>query len=162
MRKSKAKKRIIAPDPKYRDKLVTQFVNNLMYDGKKSLAYRILYDAFDLIEEKLNKNNEDEPIRGLDVFHNALNNVAPAVEVRSRRVGGATFQVPTEVRPGRKNALAIKWLIRYARTRNEKTMKERLGNELIAASKNEGGAIKKKEDIHRMADANKAFSHFRF
>lgn len=162
MRKSTAKKRIIAPDPKFRDPLVTQFVNNLMYDGKKSLAYRIFYDALDLIEEKLNKNNEDEPIQGLDVFHNALKNVTPAVEVRSRRVGGATFQVPTEVRPGRKMTLAIKWVIRYARTRNEKTMKERLCNELIAASKNEGGAIKKKEDIHRMADANKAFSHFRF
>lgn len=162
MRKSKPKKRIIQPDPKYKDQVVSQFVNNLMLDGKKSLAYRIFYDALDLIEEKLNKNNEEEQISGLDIFHKALANVTPAVEVRSRRVGGATFQVPTEVRHDRKLTLAIKWTIRYARQRNEKTMKERLCNEFIAASKNEGGAVKKKEDTHRMADANKAFSHFRF
>ncbi|MGF1533642.1 MAG: 30S ribosomal protein S7 [Bernardetiaceae bacterium] len=162
MRKSKPKKRILQPDPKFGEALVTQFVNNLMLDGKKSVAYRIFYDALDLIEEKLNKNNEGEPVVGLDVFKRALANVTPAVEVRSKRVGGATFQVPGEVRTDRKTTLAIKWTIRYARQRNEKTMMERLCNELIAASKNEGGAVKKKEDTHRMADANKAFSHFRF
>ncbi|MEM6298754.1 MAG: 30S ribosomal protein S7 [Bacteroidota bacterium] len=162
MRKAKPKKRILLPDPKFRDQLVTQFVNNLMLDGKKSLAYRIFYGALDLVEEKLNKNNDGDPIVGLEVFRRALANVTPAVEVRSRRVGGATFQVPSEVRADRKTTLAIKWMIKFARQRNEKTMVERLCNEFIAASKNEGGAVKKKEDTHRMADANKAFSHFRF
>ncbi len=162
MRKAKPKKRILNPDPKFRDQLVTQFVNNLMLDGKKSVAYRIFYGALDLVEEKLNKNNEGDPIVGLEVFRRALANVTPAVEVRSRRVGGATFQVPSEVRSDRKTTLAIKWMIKFARQRNEKTMIDRLCNEIIAASKNEGGAVKKKEDTHRMADANKAFSHFRF
>ena len=163
MRKSKPKKRILLPDPKFKDQLVTQFVNNLMIQGKKNLAFKIFYGALDRIEEKLSKGAEEGTvINPLDVFKKALANVTPAVEVRSRRVGGATFQVPTEVRPERKASLAIKWLIKYARSRNEKNMTERLANEMIAASKGEGAAVKKKDDIHRMADANKAFSHFRF
>ena len=164
MRKSKPKKRILLPDPKFKDQLVTQFVNNLMVKGKKNLAFKIFYGALDRIDEKLNKNTEEggTTINPLDVFKKALANVTPAVEVRSRRVGGATFQVPTEVRPDRKASLAIKWLIKYARSRNEKNMTERLANEMIAASKGEGAAVKKKDDIHRMAEANKAFSHFRF
>ncbi|MFN3316645.1 MAG: 30S ribosomal protein S7 [Raineya sp.] len=155
MRKAKPKKRYVLPDPKFKDTLVTKFVNNLMYDGKKSLAYSIFYDAIDIVSEK---TKED----GLEVWRKALNNVMPSVEVRSRRVGGATFQVPTEVRPERKTSLGIKWLIKYARMRNDKTMKECLANEIIAASKGEGAAVKKKDDTHRMAEANKAFSHFRF
>lgn len=155
MRKSKPKKRYVLPDPKFKDTLVTKFVNNLMYDGKKSLAYSIFYDAIDIVSEKLKED-------GLEVWRKALNNVMPSVEVRSRRVGGATFQVPTEVRPERKISLGIKWLIKYARMRNDKTMKECLANEIIAAAKGEGAAVKKKDDTHRMAEANKAFSHFRF
>ncbi len=155
MRKSKPKKRYLLPDPKFKDTLVTKFVNNLMYDGKKSISYGIFYDAIDLIAEK---TKED----GLEIWKKGLNNVMPGVEVRSRRVGGATFQVPTEVRPDRKLSLGIKWLIKYARARGEKTMTERLAAEIIAASKGEGAAVKKKDDIHRMAEANKAFSHFRF
>jgi len=155
MRKAKPKKRYLLPDPKYKDVLVTKFVNNLMYEGKKSLAYSIFYGAIDLVSEK---TKED----GLEVWRRALNNVMPSVEVKSRRVGGATFQVPTEVRPERKTSLGIKWLIKYARMRNDKTMKECLANEIIAASKGEGAAVKKKDDTHRMAEANKAFSHFRF
>jgi small subunit ribosomal protein S7 len=155
MRKAKPKKRYLLPDPKYKDVLVTKFVNNLMYEGKKSLAYSIFYGAIDLVSEK---TKED----GLEVWRRALNNVMPSVEVRSRRVGGATFQVPTEVRPERKISLGIKWLIKYARMRNDKTMKECLANEIIAASKGEGAAVKKKDDTHRMAEANKAFSHFKF
>jgi small subunit ribosomal protein S7 len=155
MRKAKPKKRYVLPDPKFKDVLVTKFVNNLMYEGKKSLAYSIFYDAIELVSEK---TKED----GLEVWRKALNNVMPSVEVRSRRVGGATFQVPTEVRPERKTSLGIKWLIKYARMRNDKTMKECLANEIIAASKGEGAAVKKKDDTHRMAEANKAFSHFRF
>lgn len=155
MRKSKPKKRYVLPDPKFKDTLVTKFVNNLMYDGKKSTAYGIFYDAIDIVSEK---TKED----GLEIWRKALNNVMPSVEVRSRRVGGATFQVPTEVRPDRKTSLGIKWLIKYARMRNDKTMKECLANEIIAASKGEGAAVKKKDDTHRMAEANKAFSHFRF
>ena len=155
MRKSKPKKRYVLPDPKFRDELVTKFVNYLMVDGKKSVAYGIFYDAIDLVE---NRTKED----GLETWKKALNNVMPSVEVKSRRVGGATFQVPLEVRPGRKTSLGIKWLIRYSRGRGEKTMKERLAAEIIAASKGEGSAIKKKDDTHRMAEANKAFSHFRF
>jgi small subunit ribosomal protein S7 len=155
MRKSKPKKRYLLPDPKFKDTLVTKFVNNLMYDGKKSISYNIFYDAIDLIAEK---TKED----GLEIWKKGLNNVMPGVEVRSRRVGGATFQVPTEVRPDRKLSLGIKWLIKYARARGEKTMTERLAAEIIAASKGEGAAVKKKDDIHRMAEANKAFSHFRF
>jgi len=135
--------------------MVTKFVNNLMEQGKKSLAYRIFYGACDLIQTKTNQE-------GLEVWRTALNNIMPTVEVRSRRVGGATFQVPTEVRPDRRVSLGIKWLIRYARVRNEKTMTERLAAEIIAASKGEGAAVKKKDDTHRMAEANKAFSHFRF
>jgi small subunit ribosomal protein S7 len=155
MRKGKPKKRYVLPDPKFKDTLVTKFVNNLMYDGKKSIAYAIFYGAIDMVAEK---TKED----GLEVWRKALNNVMPSVEVRSRRVGGATFQVPTEVRPERKISLGIKWLIKYARMRNDKTMKECLANEIIAASKGEGAAVKKKDDTHRMAEANKAFSHFKF
>lgn len=156
MRKAKPKKRYILPDPKFNDTLVTRFVNYLMEDGKKSVAYGIFYDAIDIVENKLSEEN------GLEVWKKALNNVMPAVEVKSRRVGGATFQVPLEVRPDRKITLGIKWMIRYARVRGEKTMKERLAAEIMSASKGEGAAIKKKDDTHRMAEANKAFSHFRF
>jgi len=155
MRKSKPKKRYVLPDPKFQDTLVTRFVNYLMEDGKKSIAYGIFYDAIAIVEEKAEES-------GLEVWKKALNNIMPAVEVKSRRVGGATFQVPLEVRPDRKITLGIKWMIKYARVRGEKTMKERLANEIIAASKGEGAAIKKKDDTHRMAEANKAFSHFRF
>ena len=152
MRKAKPKKRYVLPDPKFKDDLVTKFVNYLMVDGKKSIAYNIFYNAIDLVE---NRTKED----GLETWKKALNNVMPSVEVKSRRVGGATFQVPLEVRPGRKTSLGIKWLIRYSRARGEKTMKERLAAEIISASKGEGSAIKKKDDTHRMAEANKAFSH---
>jgi len=155
MRKAKPKKRIILPDPKYKDILVTRFVNNLMWDGKKSVAYSIFYDAVDLVEKKVNEN-------GLEVWKKALNNIIPSVEVKSRRVGGANFQVPTEVRPERKMTLGMKWMITYSRKRGEKTMTERLAAEMIAASKGEGAAVKKKEDTHKMAEANKAYSHFRF
>ncbi|MCC5944990.1 MAG: 30S ribosomal protein S7 [Bernardetiaceae bacterium] len=162
MRKRKPKKRVLQPDPRYNDTNVTQFVNHLMLAGKKSLAFRIFYDAMDLIEAKLAKSAEGGEVSGLEVFRKGLANVTPSVEVKSRRVGGATFQVPTEVRAGRKNALGMKWLISFARKRNERTMAERLCNELLAASRGEGAAVKKKDDTHRMADANKAFSHFRF
>jgi small subunit ribosomal protein S7 len=155
MRKAKPKKRIILPDPKFKDILVTRFVNNLMWDGKKSVAYSIFYDAVELVEKKVNEN-------GLEVWKKALNNIIPAVEVKSRRVGGANFQVPTEVRPERKMTLGMKWMITYSRKRGEKTMTERLAAEMIAASKGEGAAVKKKEDTHKMAEANKAYSHFRF
>ena len=155
MRKSKPKKRILLPDPKFNDVMVTRFVNNMMYDGKKSIAYSIFYDAVELVEKKTSEN-------GLESWKKALNNVMPAVEVKSRRVGGANFQVPTEVRPERKIALGMKWLINYSRKRGEKTMTEKLGGEIISAAKGEGAAVKKKEDTHKMAEANKAFSHFRF
>jgi small subunit ribosomal protein S7 len=155
MRKAKPKKRYILPDPKFGETLVTKFVNNLMYDGKKSIAYDIFYGAIELVEKKTSEN-------GLEVWRRALSNVSPQVEVRSRRVGGATFQVPTEVRPERKNYLGMNWLIKYARLRGEKTMVDRLAGEIISASKGEGAAVKKKDDTHRMAEANKAFSHFRF
>jgi len=155
MRKAKPKKRYILPDPKFGDTLVTKFVNYLMEDGKKSVAYNIFYQALNLVEEKTKEN-------GLEVWKKALANISPAVEVKSRRVGGATFQVPLEVRPERKVSLGIKWMITFARKRGEKTMTERLAGEVIAASKGEGAAIKKKDDTHRMAEANKAFSHFRF
>ncbi len=155
MRKSKPKKRYVLPDPKFKDTLVTKFVNNLMYDGKKGLAYGIFYEAIDIVSEK---TKED----GLEVWKRALNNVMPGVEVRSRRVGGATFQVPTEVRPDRKVSLGIKWMIKYARLRGEKSMVDKLAGEIVAAAKGEGAAVKKKDDTHRMAEANKAFSHFRF
>ena len=155
MRKAKPKKRYILPDPKYKDITVSKFVNYLMQDGKKSLAYTIFYDAIDIVENKIGEN-------GLETWKKALGNVMPSVEVKSRRVGGSTFQIPLEVRPDRKLALGIKWLIRYARLRGEKTMVDRLAGEIIASSKGEGAAIKKKDDTHRMAEANKAFSHFRF
>jgi len=155
MRKSKPKKRYILPDPKFKDTMVTKFVNSLMYDGKKSIAYSIFYDAIAVVERKTTEN-------GLEVWRRALNNIMPSVEVRSRRVGGATFQVPTEVRPDRKVSLGVKWLIKYARTRGEKTMTDKLAGEIIAAAKGEGAAVKKKDDTHRMAEANKAFSHFKF
>ena len=155
MRKSKPKKRILLPDPKFNDVMVTRFVNKMMYDGKKSIAYSIFYDAVELVEKKTSEN-------GLESWKKALNNVMPAVEVKSRRVGGANFQVPTEVRPERKIALGMKWLINYSRKRGEKTMTEKLAGEIISAAKGEGAAVKKKEDTHKMAEANKAFSHFRF
>ena len=156
MRRRKAKKIAILPDPKFNDVVVTKFVNNLMLDGKKSLAFRLFYDAIELVDKKI------EETEGLDVWRKALENVTPSVEVRSRRVGGATFQIPTPVREERKASLAMKWLIGYSRKRNEKTMAQRLASEIIAASKEEGAAFKKKEDTLRMAEANKAFSHFRF
>lgn len=155
MRKAKPKKRYVLPDPKFQDTLVTKFVNYLMYDGKKSIAYNIFYDAVALVEKRTGEN-------GLEVWRRALNNIMPSVEVKSRRVGGATFQVPTEVRPERKTSLGIKWMIKYSRSRGEKTMMEKLAGEIVAAAKGEGAAIKKKDDTHRMAEANKAFSHFRF
>jgi len=155
MRKAKPKKRYVLPDPKFKEVLVTKFVNNLMYEGKKSISYSIFYDALSAVEKRTNDN-------GLEVWKKALNNVMPSVEVKSRRVGGATFQVPTEVRPERKVSVGMKWLIKYARSRGEKTMVDRLAAEIVAASKGEGAAVKKKDDTHRMAEANKAFSHFRF
>jgi small subunit ribosomal protein S7 len=155
MRKSKPKKRYYLPDPIYKDALVTQFVNNLMLDGKKSISYSIFYDSLKIVEEKTKE-------KGLELWKKALSNIMPSVEVKSRRVGGDNFKVPIEVRPLRKITLGQKWLIKYARLRNEKSMKERLANEIIAASKGEGNAVKKKDDTHRMAEANKAFSHFRF
>jgi len=156
MRKSRPKKRIILPDPKFNDTLVTKFVNNLMYDGKKGTSYEIFYDSIAIIEKRVADQNP------LDVFKKALENVTPAVEVRSRRVGGATFQIPQEIRPARRLALGMKWLIVATRKRNDKSMAQKLANEVVAAFNNEGGAFKKKEDTHRMAEANKAFSHFRF
>jgi small subunit ribosomal protein S7 len=154
MRKSKPKKRLLLPDPKFGDTLVTRFVNSLMYDGKKSTAYSTFYDALTKVEDKTKEN-------GLETWKKALTNVMPAVEVKSRRVGGATFQIPNEVRPERKTALGIKWLISYARVRNEKSMADKLASEIIAAAKGEGASVKKRDDVHRMAEANKAFSHFR-
>lgn len=155
MRKSKPKKRFLLPDPKFQDTFVTKFVNYLMYDGKKSISYNTFYDALELVEKKASEN-------GLEVWKRAMANLSPSVEVKSRRVGGATFQVPVEVRPERKISLSIKWLIDYSRLRGEKTMTDKLAAEIIAASKGEGAAMKKKDDTHRMAEANKAFSHFRF
>lgn len=154
MRKAQAKKLPLAPDPKFQDKLVTRFVNNLMWQGKKSGAYSIFYDAL----EKVTKISGED---GYEVWKRALANVTPGVEVKSRRIGGATFQIPAEVRPDRKTSLSIKWLIKYSRDRNGRSMSEKLANEIVAASKGEGAAFKKKEDTHRMADANKAFAHFR-
>ncbi len=154
MRKAQAKKLPLAPDPKFNDKLVTRFVNNLMWEGKKSGAFTIFYNALDKVAKQ---TNED----GYEVWKRALANVTPAVEVRSRRIGGATFQIPAEVRPDRKISLSIKWLIRYSRERNGRSMADKLANEIVAASKGEGSAFKKKEDTHRMAEANKAFAHFR-
>ncbi len=155
MRKSKPKKRILLPDPRFNDTLVTRFVNNIMLRGKKNLAYNIFYGAIDIVSEK---TKED----GLEVWKKALANVTPNVEVRSRRIGGATFQIPSEIRPERKLSIGMKNLIRFSRKRNEKTMSAKLAGEIVAAYKEEGSAFKRKEDTHRMADANKAFSHFRF
>jgi small subunit ribosomal protein S7 len=154
MRKSKPKKRILLPDPKFNDVLVTRFVNNLMYSGKKGVGYQLFYDALEKVEARTKEN-------GLEQWRTALNNVMPGVEVKSRRVGGATFQIPSEVRPDRKISVGIKWMILYARKRNEKSMADKLAGEIIAAAKGEGAAVKKRDDTHRMADANKAFSHFR-
>jgi small subunit ribosomal protein S7 len=154
MRRRKAKKIAVLPDPKFNEVLVTKFVNNIMLQGKKGTAFNIFYDA---IEKVSTKTNEE----GLEIWRKALENVTPAVEVRSRRVGGATFQIPTPIRDERKSSMAMKWLIGYARSRNEKSMADKLAGEIIAASKGEGAAFKKKEDVHRMADANKAFAHFR-
>ena len=158
MRKTKAKKRPLLPDPKFNDQLVTRFVNNLMVDGKKSIAFRIFYDALDIVETK----KEDQEKTSLEVWKDALTNVMPHVEVRSRRVGGANFQIPMPIRADRKISMAMKWLIKYASLRNDKSMAQKLAAEIIAAAKEEGAAVKKKIDTHKMAEANKAFSHFKF
>ncbi len=155
MRKSKPKKRITLPDPKFGDVLVTKFVNNMMYSGKKNLSYKIFYDAMEVVEEKTKEN-------GLEVFKKALENVTPAVEVKSRRIGGATFQIPSEIRASRKESIGIRNLIGFARKRHEKSMSHKLAGEIVSAFNEEGSAFKKKLDTHRMAEANKAFSHFRF
>ena len=158
MRKAKPKKRILLPDPKFNDVLVTRFVNNLMVDGKKSIAYTIFYDALDIVGEKM-KDADKAP---LEVWKQALENITPQVEVKSRRIGGATFQVPTEVRPERKISISMKNLVLYSRKRSGKSMAEKLSAEIIAAYNQEGAAFKRKEEMHRMAEANKAFAHFRF
>jgi len=158
MRKRAAKKRPLLPDPKFNDQLVTRFVNNMMWDGKKSVAFKVFYDAIDIVDEK----NQDEEKTALELWKDALSNVMPHVEVRSRRVGGATFQIPRQIRPDRKISTAMKWLILFARKRNEKSMAQKLAAEILAASKEEGAAVKKRVDTHKMAEANKAFSHFRF
>ena len=154
-RRRRAEKREILPDPKFKDVVLSKFMNNLMFDGKKSISEKIVYGAFDEIESKMKRP-------ALEVFHEALDNIKPSIEVRSRRVGGATYQVPVEVRPQRREALAIRWLIKASRDRNEKTMKDRLASELIDAVNTRGSAVKKKEDTHKMAEANKAFSHYRW
>ena len=158
MRKKQSKKRPLIPDPKFHDQLVTRFVNNLMLQGKKSKAYKIFYDAMEIVDQK----NEDKEKTSLDLWKDALSNVMPHVEVRSRRVGGATFQIPQPIRPDRKISIAIKWLIDSSRKRNEKSMALKLAQEVISAAKEEGAAVKKRVDTHKMAEANKAFSHFRF
>ena len=154
-RRHAAEKREVLPDAKFGDRILTKFMNNLMVDGKKSIAERIVYNAMDRVETKIKR-------APLEVFHEALENIEPSVEVKSRRVGGATYQVPVEVRPERRQALAIRWLIKASRTRNEKTMEERLAGELMDAVQSRGSAVKKREDTHKMADANKAFSHYRW
>ncbi|MBK9461740.1 MAG: 30S ribosomal protein S7 [Sphingobacteriales bacterium] len=154
MRKQRAKKRPLAPDPRFNDPLVTRFVNMLMWDGKKSVAYTIFYDAVDKIADSTKEE-------GYEMWKKALNNIMPAVEVRSRRIGGATFQIPTEIRPDRRISVGMKWLINFSRKRSGKTMADKLSAEIIAATKNEGASIKRRDDTHRMAEANKAFSHFR-
>lgn len=154
MRKRKPKLRVIQPDPRYSDPMVTQFVNNMMLSGKRSTAFHVFYEAMDLIRER---TKQDE----LALWKKALQNVIPSVEVRSRRIGGATFQIPTEIRPKRKVSIGMKWLIQFSRNRSGKGMAEKLAAEIIAASKNEGAAVKRKEDMHKMAEANKAFAHFR-
>ena len=158
MRKRKAKKRPLLPDPKFNDQLVTRFVNNLMWDGKKSTALKIFYEALDIVETKKQDNEKSS----LEIWKDGLSNVMPHVEVRSSRIGGATFQIPMQIRADRKISLAIKWLISFARKRNEKSMAQKLAAEILAAEKEEGSAVKKKVDTHKMAEANKAFSHFRF
>ncbi len=155
MRRKRTSQRGIAHDPVYQDELVTRFVNSIMHDGKKSVAQRIVYDALDIVEEHTGE-------AGIDVFKKAVNNVAPLLEVRSRRVGGATYQVPIEVRPERRTALAFRWIIQYARARGDKSMVNRLAGELQSAARGEGGAVKKKDDTHRMAESNRAYAHFRF
>lgn len=155
MRKKRAPKRYVQPDPKFGDVMVTQFVNRLMYEGKKSVAYGVFYGALDLIEERTKES-------GLDIWKKAIQNVGPSVEVKTRRIGGANFQIPTEVRGERKASIAMKWLIQYSRDRNGKSMADKLASEIVAASKGEGGSFKKKEDTHKMAEANKAFAHFKF
>lgn len=154
-RKGEVRRREVLPDPKFHDRTVTKFINSMMVDGKKSIAEHILYDAFDLIEQRAKEE-------AIAIFKRALDNAKPAVEVRSRRVGGATYQVPVEVRPTRRNSLAMRWLVRNARDRNEKSMAERLAGELMDTAANRGSTIKKKDDTHRMADANKAFAHYRW
>ena len=158
MRKTKAKKRPLLPDPKFNDQLVTRFVNNLMLDGKKSIAFKIFYDALDVVENKKGDNEKSS----LEIWKDALTNVMPHVEVRSRRIGGANFQIPMPIRADRKISMAMKWLIKYSKARNDKSMAQKLAAEVIAAAKEEGAAFKKKTDTHRMAEANKAFSHFKF
>ena len=158
MRKKQAKKRPLEPDPRFKDQLVTRFVNNLMWNGKKSVAFSIFYNAIEIVDQR----KQDDEKSALEVWKEALSNVMPHVEVRSRRVGGATYQIPTQIRPDRKVSLAMKWLISFSRKRNEKTMALRLASEILAASKEEGSAVKKRQDTHKMAEANKAFSHFRF
>jgi len=156
MRKGRAKKRILLPDPKFGNTLITRFVNNIMLDGKKNTAYQIFYDAMDILASKV---TDEDPV---SVWEKALENVMPAVEVRSRRIGGATFQIPQPVREDRKISLGMKWMVGFTRKRNEKTMCEKLAAEILAAYKEEGATFKKKQDTHRMAEANKAFAHFRF
>lgn len=158
MRKSSAKKRPLLPDPRFNDQLVTRFVNNMMWSGKKSIAFKIFYDAIDIVDEK----KQDDEKSALEIWKEALTNVMPHVEVRSRRIGGATFQIPNPIRPDRKISTAMKWLISFSRKRNEKSMAQKLSAEILAASKEEGAAVKKRVDTHKMAEANKAFSHFRF
>ena len=158
MRKKQAKKRPLEPDPRFKDQLVTRFVNNLMWNGKKSVALTIFYDAIEIVDQR----KQDDEKSALELWKEALSNVMPHVEVRSRRVGGATFQIPMQIRPDRKVSLAMKWLISFSRKRNEKSMALRLASEILAASKEEGSAFKKRQDTHKMAEANKAFSHFRF
>tara|TARA_S200000501_G_C20788462_1_gene728350 strand:+ start:763 stop:1239 length:477 start_codon:yes stop_codon:yes gene_type:complete len=158
VRKSRAKKRILLPDPKFGDKLVTRFVNTMMMSGKKNLAFKIFYDAMEIVE----KNNPSDEESSVDVWKKALSNVMPQVEVRSRRIGGATFQIPMEIRPERKVSMGMTWMIKFARKRNEKSMAQKLAAEILAAYKEEGASIKKRSEVHKMAEANKAFSHFRF
>jgi small subunit ribosomal protein S7 len=155
MRRRTAEQRIVQPDARFQDKMVTRFVNSLMKDGKKNVARKILYQAFEIIEEKTGKT-------GIDVFREALNNAAPMIEVKSRRVGGSTYQVPVEVRQERSTALSMRWIIKSAKSRNDKSMAGRLSKELMDAANNEGGAVRKRDEVHRMAEANKAFAHFRF
>jgi small subunit ribosomal protein S7 len=155
MRKKKAPKRYVQPDPKFGDVMITQFVNRLMYEGKKAVAYGVFYGALELVEDRTKEN-------GLEIWKKAIQNVGPSVEVKTRRIGGANFQIPTEVRGERKVSVAMKWLIQYSRDRNGKSMADKLASEIVAASKGEGGAFKKKEDTHKMAEANKAFAHFKF